>query len=101
MMGEELRLRGEHRHGEMLRSDARSLAVVTAAANGSINEHAIEINGATASPQRTPITTDLMTTEPRPLTAAERRMQGRLVPYQKHPILADVLATSVASPRGH
>ena len=97
LRGQALKMMGEERASAASIAMAKRLdptlevsQVVTAAANGSINEHAIQINGATASPQRTPITNDLMTTEPRPLTAADRRMQGRLVPYQKHPILADV-----------
>lgn len=71
--------------------------VVTASANGSINDHALQINGAAASPLRTPITNDLLTDQPN--AKVDRRMQGRLVPFEKHPILADV-APPQASRRG-
>lgn len=68
--------------------------VVTASANGSINDHALQINGAAASPLRTPITNDLLTDQ-QP-TKVDRRMQGRLVPFEKHPILADVAPPSAS-----
>jgi tetratricopeptide (TPR) repeat protein len=70
--------------------------VVTASANGSINDHALQINGAAASPLRTPITNDLLADQHQQATKVDRRMQGRLVPFEKHPILADVAPPSAS-----
>jgi len=70
--------------------------VVTASANGSINDHALQINGAAASPLRTPITNDLLADQHQQASKVDRRMQGRLVPFEKHPILADVAPPSAS-----
>jgi len=103
LRGQALKMLGDERGSTTSMALAKRLdptleisQVVTASANGSINDHVMQINGASASPQRTPITTDLMPSERRAPTAADRRMQGRLVPFEKHPILADVAPPSAS-----
>ncbi|MGC3968313.1 MAG: tetratricopeptide repeat protein [Pirellulales bacterium] len=72
--------------------------VVTASADGSLGTSGVQLAGG-STPQRTPVMSELMPA-PKVETPTDPGYVGRLVPFEQHPVLADVAPPKISQSSG-
>lgn len=101
LRGQAMQMLGEPQAASLCIATARRLdptlevsQVVAASTDGTIDDVGVQLAGGT-TPQRTPIMTELVTAQT-PQPAIDPKSQGRLVPFENHPDLADVAPPKIS-----